>query len=492
MITEAPTAVPTTGDVLVVATDPVKPTTFHTTSAPSVTQTPQSSQAPTSQTSSGDGGGGLTMATKAGIIMGTLGGILVIFVLVWLIYSARKKVVERRRRQLEDDEKINGPFSDSAAIRTPATAPRLSLRPVTQFLPSFNTTSHTETTASRGIALTLNPVASPSPTTSLSPLARPTGASAWERPTIDSIQSAPDAYRHKRTGTNASQHPNNPFNDSQRVQDEPVSPISSVGSLEQRNRLAVGTGADAVSALSEPVSPIDDSDNEKDNRIGVAKTTPGNGAVPSSVGRRTSMRKDLPKPLDLTKAAAAASSSSSSQLYAAQPPSPAGTEYSMQSIAPGQTPVPTAGAAAIAAAGGPQHSTVHRVQLDFKPTLEDEMELKAGQLVRLLHEYDDGWALVIRLDRSEQGVVPRTCLSTRPVKPRTNPNNNPGASLRGGPPVNPSYGHRHQNSFSRPRSPHSPGLPIQSNTSRPSSPAGGYGGRGGYGYGQGAPPGQAY
>jgi hypothetical protein len=23
--------------------------------------------------------------------------------------------------------------------------------------------------------------------------------------------------------------------------------------------------------------------------------------------------------------------------------------------------------------------------------LEDEMELKAGELVRLLHEYDDGW-----------------------------------------------------------------------------------------------------
>ena len=49
------------------------------------------------------------------------------------------------------------------------------------------------------------------------------------------------------------------------------------------------------------------------------------------------------------------------------------------------------GAAAIAAAGGPQNSNVYRVQLDFKPSLEDEMEMKAGELVRLLHEYDDGW-----------------------------------------------------------------------------------------------------
>lgn len=29
-------------------------------------------------------------------------------------------------------------------------------------------------------------------------------------------------------------------------------------------------------------------------------------------------------------------------------------------------------------------------------------------------------ALCIRLDRSQQGVAPRTCLSTRPVKPRSN------------------------------------------------------------------------
>lgn len=75
----------------------------------------------------------------------------------------------------------------------------------------------------------------------------------------------------------------------------------------------------------------------------------------------------------------------------AVPPSPAGTEFSMHSVGPGQSPGPSNSAAAIAAAGGPAQSAVHRVQLDFKPTLEDEMELRAGQLVRLLHEYDDGW-----------------------------------------------------------------------------------------------------
>jgi hypothetical protein len=73
------------------------------------------------------------------------------------------------------------------------------------------------------------------------------------------------------------------------------------------------------------------------------------------------------------------------------PASPAGTEYSNSPVTPGALEAPSAGAAAIAAAGGPANSAVHRVQLDFKPTMDDELELRAGDLVRLLHEYDDGW-----------------------------------------------------------------------------------------------------
>lgn len=64
-------------------------------------------------------------------------------------------------------------------------------------------------------------------------------------------------------------------------------------------------------------------------------------------------------------------------------------------------------------------AAVHRAQLDFTPSMDDELELFAGQLVRVLHEYDDGWAMCVRLDSSQQGVCPRTCLSTRPMKPRS-------------------------------------------------------------------------
>jgi hypothetical protein len=107
---------------------------------------------------------------------------------------------------------------------------------------------------------------------------------------------------------------------------------------------------------------------------------------------------------------------------------------------------------------------VHRVQMDFTPSMGDELELRAGQLVRVLHEYDDGWALCIRLDRSQQGVCPRTCLSQRPVKPRP-----PQSALgnRGSPPRPGVSGVRSQ-------SPHvfpSPGGRPNGDASRSGSPA---------------------
>ncbi|KAI9744362.1 MAG: hypothetical protein M1835_002772 [Candelina submexicana] len=146
-------------------------------------------------------------------------------------------------------------------------------------------------------------------------------------------------------------------------------------------------------------------------------------------------------------------------------PSPNGTEYSMSSI-PGTPVKPQLQAVAIPGAPAPN---VHRVQLDFKPSMDDELELRGGQLVRMLHEYDDGWALCIRLDRSQQGVAPRTCLSTRPVKPRQG--GHPQGQPRGppprmrAPPQGPSFSHANG--------------PIP----RPLSPAGGRGSPDPYGQG---------
>ncbi|KAB8346122.1 hypothetical protein FH972_023170 [Carpinus fangiana] len=87
---------------------------------------------------------------------------------------------------------------------------------------------------------------------------------------------------------------------------------------------------------------------------------------------------------------------------------------------------------------GPGPMNVHRVLLEFLPSMADELELRPGQLVRMLHEYDDGWALCKRLDGTQQGVVPRTCLSKVPVKPR--PGGPPPPNMRGGPPAGGSRG----------------------------------------------------
>ncbi|KAK3352598.1 hypothetical protein B0T25DRAFT_456383 [Lasiosphaeria hispida] len=402
--------------------------------------TVSSSPSPSPTAAAESEGGRQGAAATAGIVIGVLAGVLGVFLLVWFLFTRRRK--QMQKQQVLDDEKINGPFADSATVhdkampRTPVNAPQLSLRPVTQFLPNFP-----DRRTSRGANLMLNT----EPQTSQ--LQKPAGDSAWERPTVNSAMTSGSPW--DRPDTSMSLNSANPFNDNQRIPEEsiletrPVSPISADGR---------DVGPATPSPAPELVSPIEGPTHDvfaaATAAAAAAAASAGAAADRAGVGlaRKASIRKDLPRPLDLTMPMPPA--------FAAAPPSPAGTEFSMHSVAPGQTPGPSSSAAAIAAAGGPAQSAVHRVQLDFKPTMDDELGLKAGQLVRLLHEYDDGWALCIRLDRSQQGVAPRTCLSTRPVKPRAaqggtrgppgRPQSPSGASRRYSPP-GPSHSQiRHQ------------------------------------------------
>lgn len=52
------------------------------------------------------------------------------------------------------------------------------------------------------------------------------------------------------------------------------------------------------------------------------------------------------------------------------------------------------------------------VTATFTPTLPDELSLKAGETVRLLEEYRDGWCLVQHIRQSDvsKGAAPRFCL----------------------------------------------------------------------------------
>ncbi|RYP09642.1 hypothetical protein DL764_001184 [Monosporascus ibericus] len=397
-----------------------------------------SATAPTSSTAELNAeGSSSSTGAKAGIAFGVLGGILIVGLLVWFLFNKRRN--QMKQQQLEDDEKPNGAFGGRPAsvhekpvrepveerpvsiqsTRTSATAPRLSLRPVTQFMPTFN-----DRRSSKGPAMALAVGSANQNNSENEQQGPPTGNSNHQdNPFTDTAERTQSPTSPNSTpGLN---QPSNPFDAPENV----VGVATTTNSRPQSSQSsAIGTAVASAPAPAPAPTP------ESANVDAAAGTTTGvtagaanltTAAAGVGLARKASIRKESPAPLDLTRP----------MPMSPILPSPAGTEFSMSELAPGQSPGPSQSAAAIAAAGGPAATVVYRVQLDFNPTLEDEMELKAGQLVRLLHEYDDGWALCIRLDRSQQGAVPRTCLSTRPVKPRSA---GPAGSPRTGPPVIPN------------------------------------------------------
>lgn len=368
----------------------------------------EASATQSAESGTGSGSGSSNAAAKAGIAIGVLAGIFVILGLVYFIVAKRKRQM-REEQRLADDEKLNGPFGDHArAPPTPAKPPRLSLRPMTQL---FIAPSTAEKRASKGPQQNIAMVASPT-------MKRAPGASAWERPMTSDSQDAHNPFgNHAETIPEEPATPRNPASPM-----TPISEVSMIASPTLAPGLAPAPRASAIttdSAVlapivthSPPLSPRPPQQGAPANgppaplqmhpagpvapapatseataaptaaaAAGAAGTAAGATAA-TGLQRKESVRKDnVPAPLDLTVP----------PKLGPVPPSPAGTEFSVHEVESGQSPEPSAGAAAIAAAGGPADSSVHRVQLDFKPTMDDEMELRVGQVVRLLHEYDDGW-----------------------------------------------------------------------------------------------------
>lgn len=375
----------------------VPTSTAATSSATSATA---ASASASSTSSSSSGSSSNDTASKAGIALGVLGGLFLVLAFVYFMITRRRKQLEEQRR-LEDDEKLNGPFADGPPPRTPAKAPRLSLRPMTQLFTGFNASNQGDQQANKGseIAMVASPTGKRAP-----------GASAWERPM-----------------TADSHNDRNPFGNSAQILEEPATPKQpptqpmspmtpiSEASVPSPEFTAGLKPAPRVSALtadsatvpsivtkdlprspvhSAQVSPVDSYEGGEVGRaVSTSDSKPapagpmlsaGAGYNATAVERRQSMRQEhVPAPIDLTLPPKLTG--------VAVPPSPAGTEFSMHEVDSDHSPVASSSAAAIAAAGGPANTTVHRVQLDFQPTMDDEMELTAGQLVRLLHEYDDGW-----------------------------------------------------------------------------------------------------
>lgn len=123
-------------------------------------------------------------------------------------------------------------------------------------------------------------------------------------------------------------------------------------------------------------------ENNQSNPFGNHAATPEGekilaaGAIAAAASARRSSR-ELPKPLDISKSANVQGRNANN--------SPTG---SMTSTSSGMF-----------SDGSPGPSNVHRVQIDFNPSLPDEIGLTAGQLVRLLHAYDDGWVSLLMIQK---------------------------------------------------------------------------------------------
>lgn len=88
-------------------------------------------------------------------------------------------------------------------------------------------------------------------------------------------------------------------------------------------------------------------------------------------------------------------------------PSPPPFAYNSQ-----MSGVSTASIAPLPVSHSAASGTYAAVQYTFIPSLPDELSISVGEVVRIIHEYDDGWSLCSNV-QGEQGVIPNECLKRK-------------------------------------------------------------------------------
>lgn len=288
--------------------------------------------------------GGLSGGAKAGIAFGVLIPLAALLIGA-LIFMRRKKQKGTSGERL-DDEKANvsrpdalpafpAPGAAQGSVRSTdnLAAPRLSLRPQTQFDPRM---SKLEGPGARGLgngALAAGAVGAGAMGAAAMRNHSPSPQSAYDRPGAEKNANNPanPFGNHAETYTNNS---------------SPVAPRApSPGHIDAADFPLPHSVAPSEKAIS--LRPDASTDN--------LSMAPSNPATHSNLS--------LAGPSNGAMVAGAAV---------------AGGAVLAAATSKRNTPPPTA-------------ETVFRVQLDFKPSMEDELEIRAGQLVRCIHEYDDGW-----------------------------------------------------------------------------------------------------
>jgi hypothetical protein len=311
--------------------------------------------------------GEMSTGAKAGLALGILILVGALLTGILLLYRRKKK---QQMAASQDNEKIGlndaphplPPQVQAAAARVPvhesapsistqrtmSTAPRLSLRPVTQFDPAFENQNQ----KSAGNLLTVAAAAGPATLSKERDLPdRP--RSAWERPGAANVAPAENPFNDPQSSSPPSANPfgndhalpNSPPNASPLLSTQPSSDFANPAAAIASADVTPVAAATTVASVS-PAAPN-------------FPAPPGIHALSDSVPASPAWTEDFP---------------------ASPGPAPAG-------------PPPVAGLAVAARPNSPSApvDNVHRVQLDFKPSMQDELGLHAGQLVRMLHEYDDGW-----------------------------------------------------------------------------------------------------
>ena len=123
---------------------------------------------------------------------------------------------------------------------------------------------------------------------------------------------------------------------------------------------------------------------------------------------------DIPPPTPMRRSPGKTASTPVRKSFDLPPvPSPSPRSASFRCITDTTLPTPRASLASLSTPKSLPRLMV--VTTSFKSTRHDELELRTGETMRLIREFDDEWCLVQRVGRpgSEKGVVPRFCLSER-------------------------------------------------------------------------------
>ncbi|OBT72772.1 hypothetical protein VF21_08638 [Pseudogymnoascus sp. 05NY08] len=354
------------------------------TEATSETPTPTISPSSTPSAIANTAPSGMTGGAKAGLAIGIVVVIAAILSLIFFCFRQRKKAEERERM---DDEKFTNvaPPSAAAAAGGPAsmrglkrlsTAPRLDVRPTTAFF-------------------------------------MPNRASQMQNPNANAAGNG-----IQMTSQNRGMEQNNranPFGNHA----ESIDPVNAAGPSVVDGVSAAGVvvaGAAAASARGPVRSTSRGAQNKYSGNKSAQSPFSDAARTDGNIAMNTSQQMHntgvMPQPL-----AGVIEESNGS----GSPASP---------VSPTQAAAAMVGAGAVTS-GAASNTSLYRVHLDFSPSMPDELRVRAGEIVKLLKEFDDGWCMCIKEDGSSEGVLPRTCISNSPIAARRSPSNKSNKSVPG-------------------------------------------------------------